>query len=124
MVQDKIDRRLPKSHVSVAIPSRPSAPDTVRKHGSQLKPTDQTTFNVEKSPRSINQPLSCRLCVHQVHQLAYRPQTTRFFSTRPAMLSLVAIAAVCVCVGLIMKSPPHVNSMKPFLWEKIRWGPN
>jgi len=124
MVQDKIDRRLRKAHVSVAIPSRPSAPDTVRKHGSQLKPTDQTTFNVEKSPRSINQPMSCRLCVHQVHQLAYRPQPTRLFSTRPAMLSLVAIAAVCVCVGLIMKSPPHVNFMKPFLWEKIRWGPN
>ncbi|RLM93962.1 hypothetical protein C2845_PM08G10800 [Panicum miliaceum] len=124
MVQDKIDRRLPKAHVSVAIPSRASAPDTVRKHGSQLKSTDQTTFNVEKSPRSISQPLSCRQCVHQDHQLAYRPRTNRFFSTRPAMLSLVAIAAVCVCVGLIMKSPPHVSSMKPFLWEKIRWGPN
>ncbi|XP_025819594.1 squamosa promoter-binding-like protein 1 isoform X4 [Panicum hallii] len=124
MVQDKIDRRLPKAHVSVAIPSRASAPDTVRKHGSQLKSTDQTTFNVEKSPQSISQPLSCRQCVHQDHQLAYRPRTNRFFSTRPAMLSLVAIAAVCVCVGLIMKSPPHVSSMKPFLWEKIRWGPN
>ncbi|CAL4964034.1 unnamed protein product [Urochloa decumbens] len=124
MVQDKIDQRLPKAHVSVSIPSRPSATDTVRKHASQQKSTDQTTFDVEKSSRSINQPLSCVQCVHQVHQLAYRPRTNRFFSTRPAMLSLVAIAAVCVCVGLIMKSPPQVSSMKPFLWEKIRWGPN
>lgn len=122
MVQDKIDRRLPKAHVSVAIPSRPSATDTITKHASHLKSTDQTAFDVEKSARSIiNQPLSCGQCVHQ---LAYRPRTNRFFSTRPAMLSLVAIAAVCVCVGLIMKSPPQVSSMKPFLWEKITWGPN
>jgi hypothetical protein len=125
MVQDKIDRRLPKVHVSVAIPTRPSTTDTITKHASHLKSTDQTAFDVEKSARSIiiNEPLSCRQCV-QVHQLAYQPRTNRIFSTRPAMLSLVAIAAVCVCVGLIMKSPPQVSFMKPFLWDKIHWGPN
>lgn len=123
MVQHKIDQRLPKAHVSVAIPSRPSATDTVGKHTNQIKPTDQTTFDVEKSRQSINQPLSCGQCAHQVHQLTNRPRTNKYLSTRPAMLSLVAIAAVCVCVGLILKSPPHVGCMKPFLWEKILWGP-
>nr|CAB3472939.1 unnamed protein product [Digitaria exilis] len=122
MVQDKIDQRLPKAQVSVAIPSRPSATDTVGKHASQMKSTAQTRFDVE-SQRSISQLLSCGQCVRQV-QLTYGPRTNKFLSTRPAMLSLVAIAAVCVCVGLIMKSPPQVGSMKPFLWDKIRWGPN
>lgn len=122
MVQDKIDQRLPKAQVSAAIPSRPSATDTVGKHASQMKSTDRTTFDVE-SQRAINQLLSCGQCVRQV-QLAYGPRTNKFLSTRPAMLSLVAIAAVCVCVGLIMKSLPQVGSMKPFLWDKIRWGPN
>ncbi|KAJ1283431.1 hypothetical protein BS78_03G128100 [Paspalum vaginatum] len=123
IVQDKIDRRVPKAHVSVSIPSRLSTTDTVGKNASGLKSVDQTTFGVEKRQQSTNQPLSCRQCAQQVQQLAYRPWTNRFLSNRPAMLSLVAIAAVCVCVGLIMKSPPQVGSMKPFLWDKIRWGP-
>ncbi|XP_062197112.1 squamosa promoter-binding-like protein 1 [Phragmites australis] len=120
MVQDKIDSRIPKANVSVAIPSGPSTTDTIGKHASRLKSPDQTTFDVEKSQRSIKQPLSCRECVQQ---LVYRPRTNRFLSNRPAMLSLVAIAAVCVCVGLIMKSPPQVGFMRPFIWEHINWGP-
>ncbi|KAL6850013.1 hypothetical protein ACP4OV_020640 [Aristida adscensionis] len=121
LVQDKIDSRIPKAHVSVAIPSRPSTAETVGKHAHQLKSTYLTTFDLEKSKQSIKQPLSCRHCVQH---LAYRPRANRFLSNRPAVLSLVAIAAVCVCVGLIMKSPPQVGFMKPFLWEPILWGPS
>lgn len=121
MVQDKIDRRVPRAHVSVSIPSRVATTDTVGKNASGFKSVDKTTFSVEKGQQSINQTLSCGQCVQQ--QLAYRPRTSRFLSNRPAMLSLVAIAAVCVCVGLLMKSPPQVGSMRPFIWDKIRWGP-
>ncbi|TVU21324.1 hypothetical protein EJB05_30952 [Eragrostis curvula] len=120
MVQEKIDRRIPKAHVSVAIASAPSTTNIVGKHPSRLNFTDQTTFDVEKSHCSIKQPVSCNRCVQQ---LRYRPQTSRFLSNRPAMLSLVAIAAVCVCVGLLMKSPPLVACMRPFIWEHIKWGP-
>ncbi|XP_066306187.1 squamosa promoter-binding-like protein 1 isoform X2 [Miscanthus floridulus] len=121
MVQDKIDRRVSRDHVSVTIPT---TIDTVGKHASGLKSADQITFGVEKQP-SINQTSSCRQCVQQVQQLAFfHPRTNRFLSNRPAMLSLVAIAAVCVCVGLLMKSPPQVACMRPFLWDHIRWGPN
>ncbi|AQK89115.1 Squamosa promoter-binding protein-like (SBP domain) transcription factor family protein [Zea mays] len=121
MVQDKIDRRVTRAHVSVTIPS---TIDTVGKHGSRMKPADQITFGVEKKQLSINQTLSCRQCVQQAQQLAFHPRTNRFLSNRTAMLSLVSIAAVCVCVGLIMKSLPQVGCMKPFLWDNIRWGPN
>ncbi|XP_062208953.1 squamosa promoter-binding-like protein 1 isoform X2 [Phragmites australis] len=120
MVQDKIDSRIPKAHVSVAIPSGPSTTNAIGKHAIQLKSTDQTTFDVEKGQQSIKQPLSCRQCVQH---LGYHPRTNRFLSNRSAVLSLVAIAAVCVCVGLLMKSPPQVGIMKPFLWDHINWGP-
>ncbi|GJN32110.1 hypothetical protein PR202_gb20584 [Eleusine coracana subsp. coracana] len=118
MVQEKIDQRIPKAHLSVAIAGGPCTTDIVGKHISRLNSTDKITFDVEKC--SIKQPLSCNQCVQQ---LRYRPQTSRFLSNRPAVLSLVAIAAVCVCVGLLMKSPPYVGCMRPFLWEHIKWGP-
>lgn len=120
MVQDKIDKRVSRAHVSVTIPTTIG---TVGKHASRLKSGDQITFDVEKNQLSINQTLSCRQCVQQVQQLAFQPRTNRFLSNRPAMLSLVAIAAVCVCVGLLMKSPPQVACMRPFVWDHVRWGP-
>jgi hypothetical protein len=120
MVQEKIDMKIPRAHVSVAIASEPSTTSSVGKHTGRLKYTDKTTFDVEKSHCNVRRQLSCNQCVQR---LSYRPQTSRFLSNRPAVLSLVAIAAVCVCVGLLMKSPPHVACMRPFLWEHIKWGP-
>ncbi|CAA0841953.1 Squamosa promoter-binding-like protein 12 [Striga hermonthica] len=43
---------------------------------------------------------------------------------RPAMVSMVAIAAVCVCTALLFKSSPHVLFMMcPFQWELLKFGP-
>ena len=43
---------------------------------------------------------------------------------RPFMLSMLTVAAVCVCVGVLMKGPPSVNFVQgPFVWESIRYGP-
>ncbi|XP_019414799.1 PREDICTED: squamosa promoter-binding-like protein 1 [Lupinus angustifolius] len=42
---------------------------------------------------------------------------------RPAMLSMVAIAAVCVCVALLFKSSPRVDYVfQPFSWESLKYG--
>ncbi|KAK6160936.1 hypothetical protein DH2020_004317 [Rehmannia glutinosa] len=42
---------------------------------------------------------------------------------RPAMLSMVAIAAVCVCTALLFKSSPEVlYSLQPFRWELLKYG--
>jgi hypothetical protein len=39
------------------------------------------------------------------------------------MLSMVAIAAVCVCVALLFKSSPEVLYVfQPFRWEKLKYG--
>lgn len=117
MVQSKIDSRLPNAHVSVAMPST----DITVNHASRLMSTDQATFDVQKSQQSDKRSLSCRQCVQH---LAYRPHSNRFLSNRPAVLSLLAIAAVCVCVGLIMQSPPHVCGTRgPFLWNSLLSGP-
>ncbi|KAM3209254.1 hypothetical protein ACQJBY_063751 [Aegilops geniculata] len=115
IVENKIDSRLPAAHVSVAMTTTGIA----EKHADAGRPrsTDQTVFDVEKSPPG------CRQCV-QLQHIACRPFPNRFLSNRPAVLSLVAIAAVCVCVGLIMQSPPVIRGLPgPFLWNHIRWGP-
>ncbi|KAF7100653.1 hypothetical protein CFC21_102140 [Triticum aestivum] len=112
MVQNKINSRLPAAHVSVPMTTTGTAAEAGRPRS-----TDQTVFEFEKSPPG------CRQCV-QLQHIAYRPCPNRFLSNRPVVLSLVAIAAVCVCVGLIMQSPPVVRGVPgPFLWNHIRWGP-
>jgi hypothetical protein len=43
---------------------------------------------------------------------------------RPFVLSMLTVAAVCVCVGVLMKGPPSVSFVQgPFVWESIRYGP-
>lgn len=42
---------------------------------------------------------------------------------RPTMVSMVAIAAVCVCTALLFKSSPEVFcSFHPFRWELLKYG--
>jgi len=63
-------------------------------------------------------PSYCKLCDQQ--QLKYRSQTLLY---RPAMLSMMAIATVCLCVTLLLKGPPQVlYVMPPFRWEVVRFG--
>uniref|UniRef100_A0A0C9RMY9 TSA: Wollemia nobilis Ref_Wollemi_Transcript_9851_4110 transcribed RNA sequence n=1 Tax=Wollemia nobilis TaxID=56998 RepID=A0A0C9RMY9_9CONI len=65
-------------------------------------------------------PSYCKLCNQQ--QLSKRRTSTLVY--RPAMLSMVAIATVCVCVTLLLKGPPQVLFvMPPFRWEAIGFGP-
>uniref|UniRef100_A0ACD5VS03 Uncharacterized protein n=2 Tax=Avena sativa TaxID=4498 RepID=A0ACD5VS03_AVESA len=123
MVQNKINSRLPEGHVSVSMTSSPSTTHITEKHVGRSKPINQTEFHVEKSKNNDKQSPSCGQCV-QLQHIAYRPSPNRFLSNRPAVLSLVAIAAVCVCVGLIMQSPPTVSGVRgPFNWNSLRWGP-
>ncbi|CBI37021.3 unnamed protein product, partial [Vitis vinifera] len=61
----------------------------------------------------------CKRCNHKV---AYG-NASRSLLYRPAMLSMVAIAAVCVCVALLFKSSPEVLYVfTPFRWELLDYG--
>ncbi|AEC10798.1 squamosa promoter binding protein-like 1 [Arabidopsis thaliana] len=63
--------------------------------------------------------IPCKLCDHK---LVYGT-TRRSVAYRPAMLSMVAIAAVCVCVALLFKSCPEVLYVfQPFRWELLDYG--
>jgi len=67
--------------------------------------------------RSIQGP--CRLCDQK---LAYG-NAKSYQVYRPAMLSMVAIAAVCVCVAIIFKTSPRVLFVfRPFRWESMDFG--
>lgn len=62
----------------------------------------------------------CRRCEQK---LAYGRARTSVAIYRPAMLSMVAIAAVCVCVALLFKSSPKVLYVfGPFRWELLEYG--
>lgn len=62
---------------------------------------------------------NCRLCDQK---LVYGNRNSSLLY-RPAMLSMVAIAAVCVCVALLFKSSPEVlDVFRPFRWEMLDYG--
>lgn len=62
---------------------------------------------------------SCRRCDQK---LVYGNRKSSLLY-RPAMLSMVAIAAVCVCVALLFKSSPEVfDVFRPFRWEMLDYG--
>ena len=123
MVENKINSRLPEARVSVSMTSSPSTTHITEKHVGRSKSINQTAFHVEKSQHNDKQSSNCRQCV-QLQHVAYHPRPNRFLSNRPAVLSLVAVAAVCVCIGLIMQSSPTVGGVRgPFDWNSMSWGP-
>jgi hypothetical protein len=66
--------------------------------------------------------LHCKRCT-QEEQVTHRPAVSGFLVYRPAVLTMVCVAAVCVCVGLILKTPPFVKFVKgPFLWDSLEQG--
>ncbi|CAN4095870.1 unnamed protein product [Withania somnifera] len=76
------------------------------------------SFQTEKS---LSKPIhrQCRRCKQK---LSYGNKGTSLIY-RPAILSVVAIAAICVCVALLFKSLPEVHSsFRPFRWELLKYG--
>ncbi|MBA0862258.1 hypothetical protein Goshw_006396 [Gossypium schwendimanii] len=116
LVQKKISKRPPSGHVVVDIPSAVSDCST------NQKPNNESTSSFEIGQlelRSIKR--NCKLCDQK---LAYGYGTAnRSLVYRPAMLSMVAVAAVCVCVALLFKSCPEVLYIfRPFRWELLDYG--
>lgn len=62
---------------------------------------------------------SCKLC-EQKPAYGFRGSTLTY---RPAVMSLVAIAVVCVCTALLFKSMPRVcYAFGPFRWDSLKFG--
>lgn len=113
LVQKKIDRQLEKAHVVVGIPG-----DFYNMFADGPK-SGNVSFEVSKKMFRSTVPY-CNLCSRQ---MAHRSSGARTLLYRPAMLAMVGIAAVCVCVGLLFKSPPEVFYVFPsFRWELLGYG--
>ncbi|KAJ4823598.1 hypothetical protein Tsubulata_026477 [Turnera subulata] len=120
LIQRKINKRLERRHVVLDIHSSATDCNTKQKDGpvKLLKPS---SFQTEKIETNAVMAASwhCKACEHKLVYGAAR----RSLLYRPAMLSMVTIAAVCVCVALLFKSSPEVlYAFRPFRWELLKYG--
>jgi len=115
LVQRKINKRQAVGgHVVLDIPSNLSNSNINEKQNEGLSSSFEIGQTALRPPQR-----NCKLCSQKVvYGIASRSQLYR-----PAMLSMVAIAAVCVCVALLFKSCPEVLYVfRPFRWEMVDYG--
>jgi hypothetical protein len=111
LVQRKINKKIRASNVGDVVLEIPSSSISENKEGS--------LEIIRRSNSSSPNQRSCKLCCEK--KLVYGRRTSLVY--RPAMLSMVAVAAVCVCVALLLKSSPEVLFiLHPFRWEKLESG--
>ncbi|XP_027353530.1 squamosa promoter-binding-like protein 1 isoform X2 [Abrus precatorius] len=114
LVQKKINKKQGGTHVVVEIPSNLTGFSTNQKQNES-----STSFEIGKTDVKYVQK-HCKLCDHK---LSCRTAVGKSLVYKPAMLSMVAIAAVCVCVALLFKSSPEVLYVfRPFRWESLEFG--
>lgn len=119
LVQRKINKKSGSRHVVVDIPTNNLVNPNSKQKAAADKSAKVASFQTEKTViKPIQRP--CNLCKQK---LAFGSGRTSLAIYRPAMLSMVAIAAVCVCVALLFKSSPEVLYVfQPFRWERLKYG--
>ncbi|KAJ8767274.1 hypothetical protein K2173_017318 [Erythroxylum novogranatense] len=117
LVQRKIKKKSDSVHVVLDIPSNLSDFNGKQKDGMEtLKKVGN--LQLEKSEVKAAET-QCKVCEQRLGIGVGRTSLVY----RPAMLSMVAIAAVCVCVALLFKSSPEVLYVfRPFRWELLKYG--
>ncbi|CAJ2661773.1 unnamed protein product [Trifolium pratense] len=92
-----------------------------KKQSDVHKSSKVLSFHTEKIATTA-MPNHCGLCQQKLAHSSSGGMR-RALVYRPAMLSMVAIAAVCVCVALLFKSSPRVYYVfQPFSWESLDYG--
>ncbi|KAK9991981.1 hypothetical protein SO802_026966 [Lithocarpus litseifolius] len=118
LVQKKISKKSGNSHVALDIPGALLDCNTKRKQSERHKLSKVASLQTEK----VEMGVSCRHCKVCEQKPAYG-NMRRSLVYKPAMLSMVTIAAVCVCVALLFKSSPQVLYVfRPFRWELLKYG--
>lgn len=119
LVQRKINKRSAAGHVVLDIPSTLSDGSWNQKQNTDLT---SSRFEIGRTDMKPTQLQHCRLCVRKPLGCGASSSSASLVY-RPAMLSMVAIAAVCVCVALLFKSSPEVLYVfRPFRWELLDYG--
>ncbi|KAL6515883.1 Cysteine desulfurase mitochondrial [Orobanche gracilis] len=120
LVQRKISKKASSGsgHVVVNIPE--NIPDSSTSSINQ-KPSAEGTasFEIGTSDMIKHVQRPCGICAEK---LSCRTSGSRTLLYRPAMLSMLAVAVVCVCVALLFKSLPQVFMLRPFSWEMLEYG--
>ncbi|KAL7144261.1 hypothetical protein ABFS83_07G000500 [Erythranthe nasuta] len=81
------------------------------------------SVSVDKKMEIERRRRRCGECEERIMRYGNRSTRGRVRIYRPAMLSLVGIAAVCVCTALLFKSSPEVLfSFRPFIWDQLKYG--
>lgn len=121
LVQRKINKIAENRHI-VDIPG--TLLDGIIKHkvpnDAEKSAKSSATFESEKGVGRANER-HCQQCEQKLR--CGRSSRLSLAIYRPAMLFMVAIAAVCVCVALLFKSSPEVIYVfQPFRWEQLKYG--
>ncbi|XP_020584886.1 squamosa promoter-binding-like protein 1 [Phalaenopsis equestris] len=116
LMQKKINKNTQNFDFSVNIPSKSIfTPDPTHKQSKK-----QSGLDIEKNKSKLSQPPFCKFCEHSS---TYRSSGGSSLMYRPMLLSMLGIAAVCVCVALLFKGPPEVLFVyPPFRWELLEYG--
>ncbi|KAK7411758.1 hypothetical protein VNO78_03196 [Psophocarpus tetragonolobus] len=117
LVQRKTSKTCKSQHV-LDIPGTLVGSNIKQKQTDGHRSSKVSSLQTEKIEITAT-PRHCGLCQQK---LVYGG-VKRALVYRPAMLSMVAIAAVCVCVALLFKSSPKVYYVfQPFSWESLEYG--
>lgn len=118
LVQRKMNRKVSTGQVVVDIPNPNNVVVVPTGDGRQKWKQENDGGSLEISSRKVIG--MCRMCDEKMGGYVIRGRSLLY---KPAMLSMVAIAAVCVCVALLFKSSPEVLYIfRPFRWEMLDYG--
>ncbi|KAG8370591.1 hypothetical protein BUALT_Bualt14G0133000 [Buddleja alternifolia] len=101
LVQRKLNKKSGNGNVVVDIPAGTALESSTMK---QQKMRNARKFGALESEKKMN----CRECEQKLSYGSFKASVRIY---RPAMLSMVAIAAVCVCTALLFKSSPEVKQL-------------
>lgn len=117
LVQRKLNRKSVMGHVVVDIPG-----NSPGGYNSKSSETEKLPSSFQVSSIGSSKKGACGVCERYLSGYGNFTRSTSL-AYRPAMLSMVAIAAVCVCVALLFKSSPQVVYVfHPFRWEMLEFG--
>ncbi|KAB9584445.1 hypothetical protein FH972_027047 [Carpinus fangiana] len=119
LVRKKLSKKSESRHVVLDIHGAVLDCNNKWKQSDGYKSSKVASLQTEK----IEMGATYRHCNVCQQKLAYGNIRRRSLAYQPAMLSMVAIAAVCVCVALLFKSSPEVLYVfQPFTWERLKYG--
>lgn len=101
--------------VSITISNNEASSDEIAT-GVNGSHTGLSVLSLQKLPQS------CAQCMILSNKRVRRISGSRGALYRPYVHSILAIAAVCVCVCLYFHGPPRVGSSGPFKWENVDYG--